>query len=87
MNSGLYGNGLRFLTACPTLSFPPEPICRAGRRAFGMTRGFREQGMGNKGGTAALVPHPSLLKIAVIPNVAPRNEESLNALLIRINRL
>lgn len=69
MNSGLYGNGLRFLTA------------------FGMTRGCREQGMGNKGGTAALVPHPSLLKIAVIPNVAPRNEESLNALLIRINRL
>ena len=45
--------------------------------SFGMTRGCREQGMGNKGGTAALVPHPSLLRIAVIPNVAPRNEESL----------
>ena len=45
--------------------------------SFGMTRGCREQGMGNKGGGAALIPHPSLLKIAVIPNVALRNEESL----------
>lgn len=37
----------------------------------------QEAGMWNKGGTAALVPHPSFLPMPVIPIGASRNEESL----------
>jgi hypothetical protein len=54
--------------------FLPDFVSQAGVRK---DKWSQEVGMWNKGGCAALVPHPSFLPMPVIPIGASRNEESL----------